>query len=151
VFYKILGLSLGASALLFIFRQSIVDIIYKAGKFGAIDSALCAACLGMFCIGIFAQGLILLTAKAFYARQNTKIPALASVAGTLINIILCLYSVYLLSFANSFQQAIINFLNIQGMQNIEIIGLPLALSISSIFQLFLLLIFYKIWYNKRVK
>jgi putative peptidoglycan lipid II flippase len=143
VFYRILGLSLGASALLFIFRQAIVDIIYQTGKFSAIDSALCAACLGMFCIGIFAQGLVLLMAKSFYARQNTKIPALASIAGTLINIILCLYFVYLLSFANSFQQAIINFLNIQGMQNIEIIGLPLALSISSIFQLCLLLIFYR--------
>ena len=143
VFYKILGLSLGASALLFIFRQSIVDIIYQTGEFSAIDSALCAACLGMFCIGIFAQGLILLIAKAFYARQNTKIPALASIAGTLINIILCLYFVYLLSFTNSFQQVIINFLNIQGIQNIEIIGLPLALSISGIFQFCLLLIFYK--------
>ena len=143
VFYKILGLSLGASALLFIFRQAIVDIIYQTGKFEAMDSALCSACLGMFCIGIFAQGLILLLAKAFYARQNTKIPAFASIAGTLINIILCLYFVYLLSFANFFQQAIINFLNIQGMQNIEIIGLPLALSVSGIFQFFLLLAFYK--------
>ena len=143
VFYKILFLSLGASALLFVFRQTIVNIIYQTGEFSVVDSALCSACLGMFCIGIFAQGLILLVAKAFYARQNTKIPALASVAGTLINIILCLYFVYLLSFANSFQQTIINFLNIQGLANIEIIGLPLALSISSIFQLCLLLIFYK--------
>jgi putative peptidoglycan lipid II flippase len=143
VFYKILGLSLGTSALLFIFRQTIVDIIYQTGEFSVMDSALCAACLGMFCIGIFAQGLILLIAKAFYARQNTKIPALASVAGTLINIILCLYFVYLLSFANAFQQWVINFLGIQGLANIEIIGLPLALSVSGIFQFCLLLIFYK--------
>jgi putative peptidoglycan lipid II flippase len=148
VFYKILGLSLGASTLVFIFRQAIVDIIYQTGEFSAMDSALCSACLGMFCIGIFAQGLILLLAKAFYARQNTKIPALASIMGTLINIILCLYFVYLLSFANSFQQWTINFLGIQGLQNIEIIGLPLALSVSGIFQFLLLLIFYKIWYNK---
>lgn len=143
VFYKILFSSLGLSALVFIFRQAIVDIVYHTGKFEATHSALCSACLGMFCIGIFAQGLVLLLAKAFYARQNTKIPAFASIMATLINIILCFWFIHLLSFSNSFQQIIINFLSIQGLQNIEIIGLPLALSISSIFQFCLLLIFFK--------
>lgn len=143
VFYKILFLSLGLSVLLFIFRKEAVDIIYRVGKFGAADAGLTSACLGMFCIGIFAQGLVLLIAKAFYARQNTKIPALASVAGMLVNIVLCFGLVRLFSFSNPFQQGLINFLNIQNLQNIEIIGLPLALSISAILQLCLLLIFFK--------
>ena len=143
VFYKILFFFLGLSFLLFIFRKEAVDIIYKAGKFGAIDAHLTSACLGMFCLGIFAQGLILLIAKAFYARQNTKIPALTSIIGMLINIALCIGLVHLLSFPNSFQQGLVSFLNIQNLENIQVVGLPLALSLSSIFQFCLLLIFFK--------
>lgn len=142
-FYKILFLIIPLSFLLFLLREPITKIVLKVGKFGLVDARLTAACLGMFCLGIFAQGLILLIAKAFYAIHNTKIPALASVAGMLINICLCLLFIKLLSFPNSWwggslQQFLINLLNLQGLENIEIIGLPLALSISSILQFIIL-------------
>ncbi len=154
VFYKILFLSLSLSVLLFIFRQEVVEIILKAGKFGMADAGLTAACLGMFSIGIFAQSLVLLLAKTFYARQNTKIPALVSVFGMVVNIILAFYLVALLSAPTFFQQNLVGFLNIQNLENIEVIGLPLALSISAIFQLVLLLFFlikYRYFQVKREK
>ena len=141
VFYKILFLSLFLSILLFIFKEEVVNIILGVGRFSLLDAQLTSACLGMLCFGIFAQSLVLLIAKAFYAIQNTKIPAFTSVAATLLNIFLCFYFVYLLSFANSFQQFWASFLNIESLANIQVIGLPLALSLSAIFQLALLLIF----------
>jgi len=142
-FYKIFLISSFLSILLFIFRQQIVDIIYKSGKFGTADANLTAACLGMFCIGIFAQSLIILLVKVFYAKQNTKIPALTSIVGVFINIGLCLVFIHLLSFSNPFYQGVVNFSNIQNLTNIKVLGLALALSISSICQLCLLLIFLK--------
>jgi len=143
-FYKILFLIIPLSFLLFLLREQFVKIILKVGEFSLVDARLTAACLGMFCLGIFAQSLALLITKAFYAMHNTKIPALASVASMLVNIGLCLLFVKLLSFPNFFQENLINFLNLQNLENIKVIGLPLALSISAIFQFIILLsLFYQ--------
>ena len=137
-FYKILFFILPLSFLLFLFRDLLVKIILRVGKFGLVDVSLTAACLGMFCLGIFAQGLVLLIAKAFYALQDTKTPAAVSVIGMLINIIFCFSFIKLLSFPNPFQQFLVNILNLPTLKNIEIIGLPLALSLSAVFQFFIL-------------
>lgn len=143
VFYKIFYSTAFLSIFIFIFRNPIVSLIYETGKFTTNDAQLTSACLGMFCIGLFAHNLILLTTKAFYAKQNTKIPALISIFGMLINIALCYLFIYFLSFSNFFHQTLTSFLNIQNLENIEIIGLALALSISAIIQLSLLLLFLK--------
>jgi len=142
-FYKILFLIIPLSFLFFLFRNLIVKIILQVGKFDVADTNLTAACLGMFCLGIFAQSLTLLIAKAFYATQNTKIPALASVAGMVVNIIFCLLFIKLLSFPNYFQQFLVNFLNLSNVKNVEVIGLPLAISLSSIIQFLILLILFQ--------
>ncbi len=137
-FYKILFFILPLSFLLFLSRDLLVKIILQVGKFGLVDVRLTASCLGMFCFGIFAQGLVLLIAKAFYALQDTKTPAAVSVIGMFINIIFCFSFIKLLSFPNPFQQFLVNILNLPALKNIEIIGLPLALSLSAVFQFFIL-------------
>jgi len=137
-FNKILFFILPLSFLLFLFKDLLVKVILRVGKFGLVDAQLTAACLGMFCLGIFAQGLVLLIAKAFYALQDTKTPAAVSVMGMIINIIFCFSFIWLLSFPSSFQQFLVNILNLPALKNIEIIGLPLALSLSAIFQFFIL-------------
>ena len=146
-FNKIILFILPLSFILFLLRDLIVEIILKVGKFSLLDTRLTAACLGMFCLGIFAQSLILLIVKAFYSIQNTIIPAIASILGMVINVIFCFLFVKLLSFPNSFQQFFINFLNLSNLNEIRVIGLPLAISLSAIFQLVLLIFFFK----KRIK
>ncbi len=140
-FRQILFLIIPISLLIFILRAQIVRIIYGAGKFTWADTQLTAACLGLFSFGIFAYGLSLLIAKTFYAFQNTKIPALATLLTITLNIGLCFLFIWLLKFENCFQRFIVNFLDIQKIEGSLVIGLPLALSISGIFQLFLLLVF----------
>ena len=140
-FRQILFLIIPLSFLFFILRAQIVRIILGTGNFGWADTRLTAACLGLFSFGIFAQGLVLLVSKTFYAIQNTKIPAITSILAVALNIILCLVFVWLLRFPNIFQQTTVNLLRLEDLKNIEVIGLPLALSISSIFQFFLLLVY----------
>lgn len=143
-FSKIVYFILPLSLLLFIFRDFAVRIILKVGKFGVIDTHLTASCLGMFTLGLFAQSLVLLLAKAFYATQDTKTPAIASVLTTLVNVPLAFSLVHFFSYQNSFQGIFIKIFHLQNLGSISIIGLPLAFSISSIFQfLILLTIFYQ--------
>lgn len=142
-FSKILYFILPSSLLLFIFRNIIVEIILKVGKFGLIDSRLTSACLGLFSLGLFAQSLVLLLAKVFYALHDTKTPALASVLTMIVNIPLMLFFIYLLSFQNYFYDFLINFFHLQNIENVKIIGLPLAFSSSAVFQFALLFLFFQ--------
>jgi len=142
-FSKILLLSLSLSLLFFLFRHFFVELIFKTGKFGSFDAQLTAALFGLFLLGIFAQSLLLLIAKAFFALQNTKTPALISFFGLISNIFLCLLFVKLLSFSNPFQNFLIRFLNLSDLKNIQLLGLPLALSLSAIFQF--LILFFLLW------
>jgi putative peptidoglycan lipid II flippase len=128
------------SALMFLLRAQIVRLILGTGQFSWADTRLTAASLGIFCFGIFAASLVPFLAKAFYSFQNTKTPVIISLASMGLNIVLSFLFVYLLSFNNFFYTFVVKFLKLEGLGNIAVVGLPLAVSISVIFQ-FLFLLF----------
>lgn len=141
VFRQVLFLIIPTSALFFILRAQIVRIVLGAGQFGWVDTRLTAACLGIFSLGLFAQGLIFLVSKTFYAAHNTKIPALISLATIIMTTGLSFLFVWLLGFANVFSSFIESFLKLEGLESIRIIGLALAFSLTGILQFILLLTF----------
>jgi len=141
-FRQILFLIVPASLLMFLLRAQIVRLILGTGRFGWTETKLTAACLGLFSIGIFAYGFIILVSRAFYAIQNTKTPAFLSIFSMIINIGLSFLFVWLLKSSNIFQEFMANFLKLQGIENIALIGLPLAFSIVGIFQFILLTFFF---------
>jgi len=148
-FYKILIFIIPISLVIFLFRGFFITIIFKVGKFVSADVNLTAACLGMFALGLFAQSLNLLLAKAFHAVQNTKLPALSSVLDMAITVGLSFLFLWLFSFGNVFRDAFADLLAIKDLTNIKIVALPLALSISALAQfLFLLFFFFRNIYHK---
>ena len=72
-------------------REYIVGILLGTGIFGARDVKLTADILGFFMLGVFAQSIIPILARSFYALQNTKIPVLAGLAAVLVNVILAFF------------------------------------------------------------
>ncbi|HHE67492.1 MAG TPA: murein biosynthesis integral membrane protein MurJ [Candidatus Parcubacteria bacterium] len=146
-FWRVFFLIAPLSLLLFLFRNLIVDIILRAGRFGQPEARLTAACLGVFALAVFAQSLILLLAKSFYSLHDTKTPALASIGGMTVNIILAFSLVKLFSFSNSLSRFFLNFFSLDNPLKVKIIALPLAVSFSALFQLALLLFFF----YKRIK
>lgn len=138
---QILYLIIPISFLVFILRNQIAAIILKSGKFGQNSIELTAACLGLFAFGIWASSLIPLIFRAFFAFQDTKTPTIIAIVAMVLNIILCFGFVWILNFSDYFQEFIKNILNLQGAENIAVIGLPLAFSIDSILQLILLAFF----------
>lgn len=142
-FRQILFLIIPASALIFILRAHIVRLVLGSGEFGWLETRLTAACLGIFCLSIFASSFIPFLARVFYSFQNTKTPVIISLVAVTVNVLLCFLFVFLLGFANVFQELAANVLKLQDVQNIGVIGLPLAMSISAITQFCLLLVFLK--------
>ena len=138
VFRQILFLTVPVSILFIILRAQIVRLVLGAGQFSWLDTRLTAACLGIFSFSLFAQGLIFLLSKTFYAAHNTKIPAVISLVAVALNIGFSFFFVWLLAFPNFLSLSLKFILKLQDIGNIAVVGLPLAFSLSSIIQFALL-------------
>jgi len=143
IFRQILFFIIPISILIFLLRNRIVEILYLTGKFGLEDAKLTSACLGIFSISIFAQSLIPFLSRAFFSLQDTKTPTLITISSVLLNIVLIFSFVWLLNFSTIFSKSLIEFFSLPTGKNISLLGLPLAFSISAIFQLVLLIFFFK--------
>ncbi|MDD3729137.1 MAG: murein biosynthesis integral membrane protein MurJ [Candidatus Pacebacteria bacterium] len=138
---QILFLIVPASFLMFLLRAQIVRVVLGTGQFGWLETRLTVASLGIFCLGIFASGLVPLLSKAFFALHDTKTPLIIGFFSVISNISFSLFFVFLLNGSNFFSFFMRDILKLYGIENIEVIGLPLALSISAVFQFFLLFFF----------
>lgn len=97
-------------------RAQIVRVVLGSGQFDWNDTILTANTLAFFSLSLFAQCLIPLLARAFYALHDTWTPFFISLGSAVLNIGLSIY-----------------FKNLYGVE-----GLALAFSISMIIQLALL-------------
>ncbi|MEK7503565.1 MAG: murein biosynthesis integral membrane protein MurJ [Patescibacteria group bacterium] len=129
------------SLFLFLLRAQIIRLVLGTGEFTWQDTRLTAASLGLFCLGIFAASCIPFLARVFYSFQNTKIPVVISFFSMALNVILGFLFVWLLGFTNPFQQFIAGILKLTDIKDIGVVGLALAMSLSGLFQCFLLLFF----------
>lgn len=118
---QILFFMIPASVLLLVLRAQVVRIILGGGLFDWQDTILTMDTLGMFTFSLFAQGLIFLLIRSFYALHDSKTPFFIGLISTTVNIILSLY-----------------FSRIYG-----VLGLALSFSLSNILQMALLWLFLK--------
>jgi len=142
-FRQILFLIIPVSLLLFVFRAQAVRLILGTGQFGWLETRMTAASLGIFCLGIFASAFTPFLARVFYSFQDTRTPVIISLLSMGLNIGLCFLLTYFLGFSNIFQKITVSVLKLQEIQNVSVLGLPMALSFSAIFQFSLLLVFLK--------
>ena len=111
-----------ATVLMVILRIQVVRVILGAGQFDWSATILTANSLAYFSISLFAQALIPLLARAFYARHNSIIPFVASFVSVIINVIASWY-----------------FIKFWG-----VLGLALSFSISSLVNFIILVVWLKI-------
>jgi putative peptidoglycan lipid II flippase len=117
---QILFFMIPLSILLLVLRAQAVRLIYGIGQatnFSFNDTKAVAQAVGLFSISLFAQSLIPLFTRAFYAMQNTVIPVVIGLVTIICNI---LFSYYLIP-------------------RYGLSGMALAFSITNIFNLLVLL------------
>ncbi len=85
---QILFFIIPVSILFIVLRAQIVRVIYGTGKIGWEETILLFEVLAIFSISLFAQGIIPLISRAFWALHNAKTPFFTSLASVMINIIL---------------------------------------------------------------
>lgn len=89
-----LPLSMG----LIIMAPEIVNLIYGHGHFTDRGAVYTTHCLWGYTIGLLPMTLILVMAPAFYASDDYKTPALASVATTILNALLNTIAIFPMGF-----------------------------------------------------
>lgn len=121
-----------AIALIIVVRAQLVRVILGSGAFDWDDTRLTAAALALFAISLASQSINLLIVRAFYAAGNTKTPFVAALVASMVTLATAfgLHAAYL---SSGFGSAITQLLRVDGVLGAEILMLPLAFSIVSLF------------------
>lgn len=117
-FRRVLFLIIPASVLILLLRAQIVRVVLGSGNFGWEDTILTAQTLGFFSLSLFAQALIPMLARSFYALEDTKTPVKVGLVAVAVNVVLGL-----------------TLSRVYG-----VIGLGLAFSVASVVNMLLLLV-----------
>jgi len=83
---QILFLILPTMMLYWLLRAQIVRLVLGAGQFGWEDTRFTISVLAFLVFGMWAQAIIPLLARSFYALQDTKTPFLTSLVTLIINV-----------------------------------------------------------------
>ncbi|MFH0863559.1 MAG: murein biosynthesis integral membrane protein MurJ [Candidatus Gottesmanbacteria bacterium] len=120
-FNQILFLVLPVSVMLIILRVPIVRLVFGASHFDWEATVLTGKTLAFFAVSLFAQSVVQLLARGFYALYDSKTPVIIGIISVLINTVLSIF------FINNLV--------------LPIWGLAISTSIASIANAGLLLIF----------
>lgn len=143
-FRQILFFVIPLSIFLFVLRAQTVRVALGSGKFNWNDTILTYRTLGLLIFSLFAQSVIPLITRAFYALQNTKTPLYIAIVSEAVNIVTVLvlirqYGVYGLAIAFSFaslvNMALLMFFLRKELSNIDgrkIIQAALKIIIASL-------------------
>ena len=122
---RYLSLVIPFSVLLMVLRHEVILMLFQRGKFDAAATGQASMVLIFFLIGSFAFAANTIVPRAYYAMQDTLFPAIYATIAVILSIPLYLAG-----------------LNILGAR-----GIALAVSLSAIFQVYLL---YALW-NRRIQ
>lgn len=84
IFYLILPISM----LLLVLRIPVVRLVFGTGQFDWQATVLTGRVLSLLSLSIFAQALIALVSRGFYALHNTKVPLVVGTITTILMVIL---------------------------------------------------------------
>ncbi|MFA4942650.1 MAG: murein biosynthesis integral membrane protein MurJ [Patescibacteria group bacterium] len=113
---QILFFIVPATILLITLRAQIIRIILGTGSFDWEDTILTMDALGFFALSLFAQAIIPLQTRLFYARQDSRTPFIIGILVVIVNV----------------------FLSLWWSKSLGVAGLALAFSMSSILNFVLL-------------
>ncbi|MCX6740286.1 MAG: murein biosynthesis integral membrane protein MurJ [Candidatus Parcubacteria bacterium] len=129
---QILFFIIPASVLLLVLRAQIVRVVLGSGQFTWEDTVLTIDTLAMFTLSLFAQALIPLLIRGYYAFHNSLTPFILGLVSAVMNIVLSLILIKPFEFLGY------NF-------DLGVSGLALAFSLASILNFALL------WIGLRIK
>lgn len=140
---KIIFWSLPIIFLFIILRAQIVRVILGSGSFSWTHTRITAATLAIFAVSLVAQSLVHLFVRGYYAAGNTRKPLFINLFCAVLTIASAYGLLYLFDHIATFRYFIESLLRVDGLPGTEILMLPLAYSIGTIVNFFLLWFIFK--------
>lgn len=125
-------------ALFIVLRAHIVRVALGSGAFSWEDTRLTAATLLLFSFSMFANALIPLFIKGFYALENTWRPLVINIGASILSVLFALFSLYWLQEGSAFYRFAAELLRLSDFRDIRVLGLSLGFSAGLIVNVFLL-------------
>lgn len=132
---QILFLVIPISIFFILERAQIVRVILGYGEFSWEDTRLTAATFGAFALSVFAQSLIPLFSRAFYALEDTKTPVVVNVCFVAVNIALSFLFLSLMRAGGDFAHGVVALFKVADVGGAAVLALPLAFSVSAVLNL----------------
>ncbi len=117
--------------LFIVLRAHIVRVALGAGQFSWEDTRLTAALLAIFSLSLFANALMSLLIKGFYALENTWRPLFINLTSSLVSVISALSLVKLLGGGSGFSLFFSAILRVSDLPDIRVMGLATGFAIGS--------------------
>ncbi len=121
-----------------VLRAQIVRTVLGSGAFGWTETRLTAAALALFAVSIIAQSLILLFVRGYYAAGFTKKPLIINLFSSVLIVGLAFLFVAVFQANDFFRYFVESLLRVSDTEGTVILMLPLAFSLGTLVNLFLL-------------
>ncbi len=131
-----------------VLRAHIVRIVLGSGSFDWNATKLTAAALALFILSLVAQSLCLLFTRGFYATGRSGIPLLANMSSALLILVLGYFLSMLFVGSAVFKDFIETLFRVEGISGTQVLMLPLAYTLGSIFNAVLLVYMFRRKFGK---
>src|SRR3989344_4803431 len=129
--------------LFIVLRAQIVRTILGTGEFGWAETRLTAAALALFAVSIIAQSLILLFVRGYYAAGFTKKPFFINLFSSALIVVFAILLLLLFGTNDFFKYFVESLLRVSDIQGAAVLMLPLAFSLGTLINVFLLWFVFK--------
>lgn len=140
---QILFWSLPAMALIIVLRAQIVRVVLGSNTFSWADTRLTAAACAIFMVSLATQGLVLLFVRGFYAAGNTKKPLFVNIFSSAMLIVFGYGFLVLFRAVPSLLVNLESILRVRDVPGTIMLVLPLAYTLGSLLNFFLIWILFK--------
>ncbi len=145
--HQILFFVLPASVLLSVLRTPVVRLVFGAARFDWEATVATGYTLSFFALSIFAQSLVQLFGRAFYALHDTKTPVVIGVISVAVNTILSVIFILILklevwalalstsiaAICNGLLLLIFLYLKVDGFDLKQLLIPPIKIAVASLF------------------
>lgn len=93
---NVIAILMPASVGMIVLSRPIISLIYETGQFDALSTTRTANALIAYSVGLVAAGLNLVAMQPFYAKKDSRTPAIIATAGVFVNLAMNLFFIWIL-------------------------------------------------------
>jgi len=135
--------SIPAIVFIIVLRAHIVRVILGTGSFDWVDTRLTAAALGLFILSAWAQSLVHLFVRGYYASSNTVKPLVINLVSSIFIVLSAVGFIYLFKWWPMGLYILESVFRVSDLSQSMILILPLAFTIGSILNALLFIILFE--------